>query len=139
MNSTEIFGDAIRRLRTHRKMSQGDLSGRADIGQATIGRLENTTISPSLSTCDKIAAALNVSLIHLLGDAPDYPELRRDDLFQITKTLMTFFQRHKLPIDPGVFAACLGAAYEHVSRNGKEIDEGLVQVIHTAATGNREK
>ena len=59
------LGLQIRLLRRERELSVGDLSGAAGISIGMISKIENGQISPSLSTINAIANALNVPLSSL--------------------------------------------------------------------------
>ena len=52
----------IRRLRRQKRWSQEKLAFEADIHRVFMGRIERCEQSPSLSTLEKIAKALNTSI-----------------------------------------------------------------------------
>jgi transcriptional regulator with XRE-family HTH domain len=64
------FGARLRRLRQARGHSQSSLAAKAGIAQQLIGLLERGRHSPTLTTVNKLAVGLNVSLSDLLGPKP---------------------------------------------------------------------
>ena len=59
------LGLQIRLLRRERDLSVGDLSGAAGISMGMVSKIENGQISPSLSTINAVATALNVPVSSL--------------------------------------------------------------------------
>ena len=66
------LGAKIRAIRRERELSVLDLSNASDISAGMLSKIENGQISPSLSTLQSIASALNVplSLLFAASDAP---------------------------------------------------------------------
>ncbi|KIZ47675.1 XRE family transcriptional regulator, partial [Rhodopseudomonas palustris] len=71
------LGAKIRMIRRERDQSVSDLSSAAKISAGMLSKIENGQISPSLSTLQSIAAALNVPLSLLFAAS----EERRDCSF----------------------------------------------------------
>jgi 8-oxo-dGTP pyrophosphatase MutT (NUDIX family)/DNA-binding XRE family transcriptional regulator len=63
------FGFALQAARKRRGWRQKDLADAAGLPQNHVSRIERGTISPSLATQERLAAALEVSLAELVGDA----------------------------------------------------------------------
>ena len=61
------FSENLKKQRKERGMSQEKLSSLSGISQQSISFIENGTNSPTLFTAEKLADALNVSMIELLG------------------------------------------------------------------------
>lgn len=62
------IGRALRRLRSERNLTIRDLGTAAGLSAAMISRMENGQVSPSLTSLEALAAALNVPLIALFSD-----------------------------------------------------------------------
>lgn len=60
------FGRTVRILRETYGWSQEQLAMRADLNRSYLGEVERGTVVPSLSTADKLANALDVSLAGLI-------------------------------------------------------------------------
>lgn len=56
------LGEEIRRLRMERGLSQQELAKRMGLPQSVIARLEGGGVEPRLSTLDRVAQALGVTL-----------------------------------------------------------------------------
>ncbi len=70
-------GFAIKTLRKEKEMSQGDLSSKVGISQASISQIELGTKSPTPTNLKKICKALGISepLLYLLAtEASDIPK-----------------------------------------------------------------
>lgn len=63
---SQKLGDNIRKIRQRNKMSQGDLSRAMNVDMAYISYIESGKKNPTLSTLEKIAEALGVSVDKLL-------------------------------------------------------------------------
>ena len=66
---TEIsskFGQTLKRIRTKKKMSQGDIARALEVHRAYISGIENGKRNPTLATIKKLADALKVSADELL-------------------------------------------------------------------------
>ena len=64
---TEKFGSRVRKLRQQKKMSQLELSQKAQLDLTTINEIENGNREPMLRTIWRIANALNVDLRELFN------------------------------------------------------------------------
>jgi len=71
-------GENLRRFRALRSLSQAELSTRSGISRRMIGGMESNDANVSLSTLDRLAATLDVSLTELIR-APDAADNRRID------------------------------------------------------------
>lgn len=60
------LGDNIRRIRTKKKMSQGDIARALDVDRGYISNVENGKKNPTLITIKKLADALGISADELL-------------------------------------------------------------------------
>jgi transcriptional regulator with XRE-family HTH domain len=63
--STKL-GKNLKKIRTAKKMSQGDISRALDVHRAYISGIENGKRNPTLATIEKLANALGVSVDELL-------------------------------------------------------------------------
>ena len=61
----ERFGEKVRKLREHKKMSQLELAQKAKLDLTTINELENGNREPMLRTIWKISNALEIKLFQL--------------------------------------------------------------------------
>ena len=59
------LGNAIKRIRLENKISQEKLALRAELDRSYMGRVERGDNNVALLTLAKIAAALDLSLIHI--------------------------------------------------------------------------
>ena len=64
----EDIGRKIRDLRKHQNISLRQLSRRTGLSNSLLSQVENSKISPSISTLDKIARALDVSIVQFFED-----------------------------------------------------------------------
>jgi DNA-binding response OmpR family regulator/mannose-6-phosphate isomerase-like protein (cupin superfamily) len=62
------IGKKIRELRKHQNISLRQLSRRTGLSNSLLSQVENSKISPSISTLDKIARALNVNIVQFFED-----------------------------------------------------------------------
>lgn len=62
MNVKISLGDRLRQLRAERRLSQRDLAQLAGISTNSISLIEREEISPSVSTLQSLARALNVKV-----------------------------------------------------------------------------
>ena len=60
------LGQNLRRIRTKKEMSQGDIARALDVHRAYISGIENGKRNPTLATIQKLADALGVSADELL-------------------------------------------------------------------------
>ena len=65
-NSAKKFGENIKRIRLEKQMSQGDICRKLDLDRAYVSNIESGKRNPTLSTIEKIAKALGVSMDELL-------------------------------------------------------------------------
>jgi len=63
--STKL-GKNLKRIRTAKKLSQGAIARKLKVHRAYISGIENGKRNPTLTTIDKLAKALNVSVDELL-------------------------------------------------------------------------
>ncbi len=63
------LGEAIRRLRAKKAISQEDLAHSAGITTGTLSRLERGLSNPTWSTVKNIASGLGVSMVELVKQA----------------------------------------------------------------------
>ncbi len=60
-------GENIRRIRKEKGLTQKQLGERLCITQSAIGQFENDKTSPKIETIEKIASALNVHIVDIMG------------------------------------------------------------------------
>jgi len=60
------LGKNLKKIRTAKKMSQGDISRVLDVHRAYISGIENGKRNPTLATIEKLANALDISVDELL-------------------------------------------------------------------------
>ena len=60
------LGQNLRKIRTKKKMTQGDLASALNVDRAYISNIENGRMNPTLSTLEKISNALGISSSELL-------------------------------------------------------------------------
>ena len=60
------LGNNMKRIRTKKKMSQGDIARALEVDRGYISNIENGKKNPTLATVAKIANALGVSADELL-------------------------------------------------------------------------
>lgn len=66
-NLNQRFGDRVRKLREHKKMSQLVLAQKSGLDLTTINEIENGNRDPMLKTIWKIANALDIKLSELFN------------------------------------------------------------------------
>lgn len=66
MQSGKKLGENLRKLRLKKNMSQGDLATALSVDRAYISNIENGRMNPTLSTLEKIAGALDISIETLI-------------------------------------------------------------------------
>ena len=64
--ASEKLGQNIKRIRTKKKMSQGDIARALEVDRGYISNIENGKKNPTLATIQKLADALKVSADELL-------------------------------------------------------------------------
>ncbi len=60
------LGDNMKRIRTRKKMSQGDIARALDVDRGYISNIENGKKNPTLATIKKLADSLGISADELL-------------------------------------------------------------------------
>lgn len=60
------LGNNLKRIRTQKGISQGDISRKLNMDRAYISGIENGKRNPTLSSLEKIAQALEISIDELL-------------------------------------------------------------------------
>lgn len=68
MGVDQAVGRALRALREANNLTARDLSFRSNVSAAMISRIENGQVSPSLSTLEALARALEVPIVSLLRE-----------------------------------------------------------------------
>ncbi|MFA6408410.1 MAG: helix-turn-helix transcriptional regulator [Candidatus Paceibacterota bacterium] len=67
MQSEQIkLGKNLKRIRTEKGISQGDIARALDVGRSFITNIENGKTNPTLATIAKIAKAIGVSVGELM-------------------------------------------------------------------------
>lgn len=67
MQSEQIkLGKNLKRIRTEKGISQGDIARALDVGRSFITNIENGKTNPTLATISKIAKAVGVSAGELM-------------------------------------------------------------------------
>ncbi len=65
-NPAKKLGDNIRRIRLAKDMTQGDLCRKLGLDRAYMSNIESGKKNPTLSTIERIAKALGVSIEELM-------------------------------------------------------------------------
>lgn len=65
-DSSKKLAENMRKIRTRKKMSQGDICRALGVDRAYISNIESGKQNPTLSTNEKIAKALGVKIDELL-------------------------------------------------------------------------
>ena len=65
-NSAKKLGANMKRIRTEKQMSQGDICRKLGVDRSYISNVENGNKNPTLLTVERIAKALNVSIEELM-------------------------------------------------------------------------
>lgn len=73
----QAFGDAVRLLRAHRKLTQETLAGRAGLSHPHLCRVERGQINPTLRTITAVSGALEVQSSALIALAERVYNRRR--------------------------------------------------------------
>ena len=66
MNARQIVGKNMREFRVAAGLSQGDVAKRMDVEQTYVSGLERGVRNPTLTTLERAAAALGVTIVDLL-------------------------------------------------------------------------
>lgn len=64
------IGTNIKKIRTDKKITRKELAEKIEVSEPTISRYENGKREPNIETLNKIARALNVSILELIGSTP---------------------------------------------------------------------
>ena len=68
MNSAFSLGDKLRQLRSERNISQRDLARMAGLSPNSVSLIERDETSPSVSTLQSLATALNVRMSYFFEE-----------------------------------------------------------------------
>jgi transcriptional regulator with XRE-family HTH domain len=68
MQAVVYIGDRLKNLRIRRALTQQELAERASISTNTLNRIELNKAEPHMSTLRKLAKALDVDPIELVGE-----------------------------------------------------------------------
>lgn len=66
MNEAEKLGKNLKRIRTTKGISQGEISRKLEVDKSFVSNIENGKTNPTLSTIAKIAKAIEVSVGELM-------------------------------------------------------------------------
>ncbi|HEX9825061.1 MAG TPA: helix-turn-helix transcriptional regulator [Flavobacteriaceae bacterium] len=67
-NILKVFGEKVRLLRVSQSLSQEELAFRAGLHRTYIGMIERAEKNITLINIEKLAKALNVSIVELVGN-----------------------------------------------------------------------
>jgi transcriptional regulator with XRE-family HTH domain len=67
----DTIGQALKRWREVRGLSQWDLADKSGVGYATIARLETNRIDPRVSTLERLAKALEIDIVEFFREPND--------------------------------------------------------------------
>jgi len=67
MSSGKKLGENLRKIRTKKQMTQGDIASALGVDRAYISNIESGRMNPTLSTLEKIAGVLEISIKDLVG------------------------------------------------------------------------
>ena len=91
----------IRAWRSYRKLTQGDLETKVGLSHNSISRIETESVSPKLSTVERIARALELSLEELQFRKPPLAVAEEAADYEVSKVasrLMSLKERKRAPI-----------------------------------------
>ena len=66
MNESEKLGKNLKRIRTAKGISQGEISRKLEVDKSFVSSIENGKTNPTLATIAKIAKAIGVSVGELM-------------------------------------------------------------------------
>ncbi len=66
MNESEKLGKNLKRIRTAKGISQGEISRKLEVDKSFVSNIENGKTNPTLATIAKIAKAIGVSVGELM-------------------------------------------------------------------------
>jgi transcriptional regulator with XRE-family HTH domain len=72
-STAETLGERVRRLRAERDLSLRDLAAQSGVSASLLSQLEHDRANPSLSTLQRIAQSLHISMFTLLPDESNTP------------------------------------------------------------------
>lgn len=121
MDNKTSLGERLRQLRTERRLSQRDLAQLAGISTNSVSLIEREEISPSVSTLQSLAGALNIKVSYFFDD-----EYSGDVLL---------VKGHERPVITGN-----GLVIEGVGKRlqGQEVEPFLVTLEPHAMSGERQ-
>ena len=73
------IGENIKRIRTAKQLSQKEVTINASLDSAQYSRIENGKTDPSVTTLERIAKALGVSLSELFAATEELKEINSND------------------------------------------------------------
>jgi transcriptional regulator with XRE-family HTH domain len=82
------IGENIKRIRIAKKLSQKEVVVAAKIDTAQYSRIESSKRDPSVSTLEKIANALGVSLSELFASTDELKEVNSHDKSMMEKVVL---------------------------------------------------
>lgn len=65
-NESKKLGENLKRIRTTKSMSQGDIARSLKVSRGFISNIENGKTNPTLATIAKLAKAIDVSIERLI-------------------------------------------------------------------------
>ena len=65
-SEAQRLGDNLKRIRTEKDISQGDIARALEVDKSFVSNIENGKTNPTLATIAKIAKAIGVSVDELL-------------------------------------------------------------------------
>ncbi len=65
-SEAQKLGDNLKRIRTEKDISQGDIARALEVDKSFVSNIENGKTNPTLATIAKIAKAIGVSVDELL-------------------------------------------------------------------------
>jgi len=65
-NEAQKLGQNLKRIRTKKGISQGDISRTLNVNKSYISNIENGKSNPTLATITKLAKAVGVSSVELM-------------------------------------------------------------------------
>jgi len=66
MNESEKLGKNLKRIRTAKGISQGEISRKLEVDKSFVSNIENGKTNPTLATITKLAKAIGVSVGELM-------------------------------------------------------------------------
>ena len=66
LNESKRLGNNLKKIRTAKGITQGDISRTLEVGRGYVSNIENGKTNPTLSTIAKLAKAIGVSVDELL-------------------------------------------------------------------------